>query len=115
MKIKVKITPAHYTELINVVERLPYDTIPISNVELINLKYFWREGKPKCTDFILKRVKMYTAKTMSIDINHFEALKNALSLSGVKVSQYALSIVETIKTDAQRQINREVSAYRLVG
>ena len=51
MKIKFKITPEQYGELVKIIGALPYQQIAITNLELINLKYFWFEGTKRMQEF----------------------------------------------------------------
>lgn len=119
MRIKFKCTPDQYSELIQIVAQLPYDRMAVSNIELINLKYLYYDGLKKINSLRIKSfvdMKFKQKETQfSIDVNHYEALKKALSECENAVSIYTKSIFEGIKTSAEPQILRAISGYRLIG
>jgi len=115
MKIKFKCTPEQYGELVNIVGNLPYNQIAITNLDLINLKFFWFEGTKRMQDFHFNKKQLNKVRSFTIDINHYEALKNALNECGNIVSQYAKSVFITIKQYAEPQILQAVSGYKLIG
>lgn len=115
MKIKFKCTPGQYGELVNIVEKLPYNQIAITNLELINLKHFWFEGKKKMQDFHFNKKHLTKVRAFTIDVNHYEALKSVLNECGAMITQYVKSVFETIKQYAEPQILHAVSGYKLIG
>jgi hypothetical protein len=115
MKIKFKCTPEQYGELVGIIAKLPYNQIAITNLDLINLKHFWFEGTKRMQDFHFNKKQLGKARAFTIDINHYEAIKNVLNECGGMVTQYVKSIFETIKQYAEPQILRAVSGYKLIG
>ena len=115
MKLKVKISPNQFGELVGVIECLPYARIAITNLELINLKYFYFDGRQKMQQYQFKSVQMNKPRVFTIDVNHYEAIKSVLNECGNSVSAYTKTIFESMKRDAEPQILRAVSGYKLLG
>jgi len=118
MKIKFKMPPNHFNELLEVVEKLPFDKIPCSDLDIINLRSFWFEGKVRIGRMKIQGLQKkfpLKDKMFSIDVNHYNAIRNVISEAGDRVSPYTQSIVLTLARTAEPEISRIVSNYKLTG
>ena len=118
MKIKFKASVNQYNELIQFVAWIPSGRIALSDIEMINLKYFYFEGmrKIQSLSFHTRDPKhLRKEKQFTIDVNHYEALKKALGQCESIGIAFSKSIFQSIKATAEPQILRAVSGYRLVG
>ena len=112
MKIKFKLIPGQYAELINAVGILSIKATQHQNinaVDLINIKDFYFSGVQKVQILQFKnQIAWVKEKPFTIDINHYESCKKLLSMPGIVQSVYLAAVFRTIETVAEPTILSEV-------
>lgn len=116
MRIKFKLLPGQYAELINAIGILSIKATQNKNVnaiDLINIKDFYFNGVQKVQLLQFKnQIAWVKEKPFSIDVNHYESCKKLLSTPGMPQSVYVEAVFRTIETVSEPTILSEVSRLK---
>ncbi len=116
MKIKFKLLPGQYAELVNAIGILSIKATQNKNVtavDLINVKDFYFSGVQKVQLMQFQnQIAWVKEKPFTIDINHYESCKRLLTTPGIPKSVYAEAIFKSIELKAEPLILSEVSRLK---
>lgn len=111
MKVKIKLKICQFNELVSVATaytRNKFYTVHWSNVQKLNLRGFIYFGLKKQIEWGSNNEWLEKNKTLTIDINHFEALKHIFNLERDNVGDYPKAIFWGLTEQVNKQINQKL-------